>query len=191
MKSLILFSTFLLLFISTVKQASAIVDPPIFSCTSPIGVVKSNYENGTHGVPGSITTYTGSDSVYQIDDDHVLQCLCIADSADGIQSNWWKAKGLSESDISYFQRRGWVFVPEGNRWGLASDPYLVKNDSISCGSQGTGGVVFGSSKNQDDTTVGSILGVSILGATGTSAQLMLLIAVAVFSGAVTLRLARE
>lgn len=183
-----LFFSFWVLFGLLVTSADvtwAVSDPPLFACNSPVGLVSSQYGNGVHGVPGQANTYAGADTVYQIDDDHVLQCLCPDNATSGIQSNWWKVSGLSQSDIEYFQRRGWVLVPDGSLWGLAAAPYLVKNDSYAC-QGGVGGV-----STSADSAGGAILGVSTLGATGSSIRLLALLGAAGMTGFLALRLARE
>ena len=134
----------------------AATQPPLFSCQSPAGDVIASYDNGTHGIPGDYGTYTGSDKVYRVTDENVLQCYCPNEGGSGIQSNWWKIPQLSSEEIEYFQKLGWVYIPNGNAWGLADAPYLVKNENFSCGGEGgTGGTGGGSSSSSDNSSSNS------------------------------------
>jgi hypothetical protein len=156
-------------------QAQGIADPPLFSCTHPLGSVIADYDSGVHGIPGDTRTYTGSDTVYNVDDEHVLQCFCPDNSNSGIQSNWWEVSHLSDDERDFFIRRGWVFIPNGGNWGLKNAPYLVKNDGFSCKSDGggSGGRSNSSKKNSSGRGgVGEVLGVSSLAGTGNSATML-------------------
>lgn len=132
--------TFWLLLISFASPAYAVVIPSFPACTAPQGDVKANYSEGTHGIVGSTTTYTGSDTVYTLSGDTLVQCFCPKDGARGIQSNWWKATALSTDDIEMLKRDGWNYVPNGSLWGLENATYVVKNDEYTCGG-GSSGIV--------------------------------------------------
>lgn len=131
---------FLLLFAFIfVTPARAEVTPPEFpSCVNPQGKVTANYSSGTHAVPGVVSSYQGSDTVYAVSDAVVIQCLCTT-NGEGIQTNWWKFAGLTAEQIETYKTQGWVFVPDGSEWGLDPDPYLAKNSDFSCRSIGGGG----------------------------------------------------
>lgn len=188
----------LFLFQALSTQAQAINDPPLFSCQNPIGGTIASYSTGVHGIPGDSSTHTGSDTVYTVDQNHVLQCFCSENNDRGIQSNWWKVSDLSTTEIDFFQRRGWVLVANGQAWGLDAAPYLVKNDSFSC--KGTGGGGNSSSSGSDNgvgggssstTSTGSILGTSTLAATGSAQQIAFLLSIGLLSAYVAYRLSRE
>lgn len=174
-----------LFFQLSVQTVRAVSDPPLFTCITPIGEVIATYPSGTHGIPGDNGTYTGSDTVYRIDSDHLLQCFCPDNNQSGIQSNWWKISGLSEEDISFFRKRGWIYVPNGALWGLDEAPYLVRNEFYACQGQGGGsdnGGGGGSSSSSSggssssDSGVGggagSVLGVSALAETGSARTIL-------------------
>lgn len=139
-----------------VGTADAATIPSFPACSNPQGQVKANYDNGTHGVAGDLSTYTGKDTVYTLSENTLTQCLC-ADNGSGIQTNWWKAGNLSQDEINVLISEGWILVPDGTAWGLDSSPYLAKNSSFSCNSSGTGG---SSDNKSQGNTGGSILATS-------------------------------
>ncbi len=147
----------------------AVSTPSFPACANPQGSLKVSYSEGVHGIVGSGATYTGKDTVYTLSDSTTTQCFCGADG-NGIQTNWWKASSLTESEINILKADGWHYVPTGSLWGLAVDPYLAKNISYSCNSSSSSsGSVQGSSTTQDldtGTGGGEVLG---LAATGDSA----------------------
>jgi len=133
----IIFSLFFFL-IFLVPFSFAAVTPPEFpSCVNPQGTVRVSYSSGTHGVPGVTTSYQGSDTVYNISDNALSQCLC-TDDGEGIQTNWWKVSSLTANEIESFKSQGWILVPDGSVWGLENVAYLTKNANYSC--RGIGGV---------------------------------------------------
>ena len=97
--------------------------------------VKVEYKNGTHGVPGRGTNYTGYDTVYTLENDNYLQCLC-PDEGNGVQSDWLFV-GNNEYDIESYVSEGWVFVADGSLWGLVDGAYLVKNVDYTCKTSNT------------------------------------------------------
>jgi len=209
MKQLVIICLIAVLFPLTAQTVKAVSTPPQFSCSAPIGQTIASYSEGTHGIPGDSATYTGSDTVYRVDSDHVLQCFC-PDNGNGIQSNWWKVSEVSEDDINYYQKLGWVYIPNGALWGLDDSSYFVKNTSYSCssdgGTGGTGGNNGGSgsgsssssnsnsSSNNDNGVggaIGSILGASALAATGSARSIVLFTLVGVIFAWAAYRLRRE
>lgn len=211
MKRLVIICLIAILFPLAAPTVKAVSDPPQFSCVSPIGVTIAAYSEGTHGIPGDAGTYTGSDTVYRVDSDHVLQCFCPDNGNNGIQSNWWKVSEASESDINYYEKRGWVYIPNGLLWGLEDSSYFVKNASYSCssdnGTGGTGGNNNGGGSSSSNTSnssggssssdngvggaIGSVLGASALAATGTARSIVLFTLVGLVFAWAAFRLRRE
>lgn len=124
------FYSVLILF-SFVSRAFAVTTPSFPSCANPQGSLKVSYSEGTHGIVGSMDTYTGKDAVYTLTEETTTQCFCSKDGA-GIQTNWWVASSLTEDEISILKNQDWIYVPNGNLWGLRNDPYLAKNINYSC-----------------------------------------------------------
>lgn len=160
---------FSLLMLSPTQTKAQAVVPSFPACSNPQGTLKVSYENGIHGIVGNTSQFSGSDSVYIIDDISLIQCFC-ADDGQGIQTNWWKISSLTQDEIDSLKKLGWLFIPSGSVWGLDSSPYLAKNSDYDCN-----GVVNennNSSSGQDSSTAaaaepktGSVLG---LAATGNS-----------------------
>ena len=119
------------IFAATATPSQAVEAPSFPSCASPRGEVRVQYSDGTHGIVGSTSTYVGSDAVYTVTDDTILQCFCSVDGT-GIQTNWWKASSLSDEQVNVLKSEGWFYVPAGNLWGLEEAPYVAKNSSYSC-----------------------------------------------------------
>lgn len=130
----------------------AITAPNFPSCLNHEGNPRAYYSYGTHGIVGDPREFKGSDGVYSIDDDRVIQCFC-PDTGDGIQTIWWKVSSLTQSQIDDLVRQGWHYVPFGDKWGLHSAPYVAKNSSFSC----IGGKGGGSSED------GQVLGLATTG----------------------------
>lgn len=173
-------------FLVSFNAAKAVNDPPLFTCGLPVGTTIAN-TTGTHGIAGDFSTHTGNDIVYNVDGAHVLQCFCPDNSIDGVQSNWWKVDSLSESDKDFFVRRGWVLIPNGSLWGLDNSPYLVKNDSYSCGDQGG---VAGASASQSGSQ-GSVLGASTFAGTGTEQAIVTFAVLSVLFGTAAFVIAKR
>lgn len=167
--------------ITSAPVAEAATAPQFPSCENASGTVIAEYDTGVHGIPGKTGTYTGSDKVFVVTEDQILQCYCPDSGSQGIQSNWWKYQDISESDLKIFIKTGWVHILDGSLWGLDNSSYLVQNIPFSC--SGTGG----SSDSQDDSdsssssssssdnnsngrggTTGQVLGVTSLADTGNS-----------------------
>ncbi len=145
----------LLVLISSPKTVQAVTIPNFPTCANPQGTVQAYYGTGTHGVPGTTQTNTGSDTVYSIDNNNqLMQCFCAADTSYAIQTNWWKASDLSEDDIKVLENQGWVFVPDGSAWGLDAVAYLAFNIGYSCRGTGSSSSSGGNSNNSGGGTGG-------------------------------------
>jgi hypothetical protein len=175
----------ILLLLSSNSIALAVDVPSFPSCVSPFGTLRVEYSNGTHGIVGSGSTYTGSDTVYQVSDTTLTQCFCSSDGV-GIQTNWWKASSLSENQIDVLKAQGWHYVPAGDLWGLEAAPYVAKNISYAClpnssstptpnSSSSSSSSVGGDGQGGGSLSEGSVLG---LAATGDSLFLYLLASIA-------------
>jgi hypothetical protein len=134
---LLTFSLFLLVFISLLtknSRASSESVPQFSTCESKIfssNGDRAHYDFGVHGIPGD-GNMEGKDDVYTLSDANFLQCFCPSVGVSGIQSNWWNAKNLSESEVAHFSSSGWMFASSGLGWGLTDDPYLISNRDFSC-----------------------------------------------------------
>ena len=113
-----------------VQNASAVSAPDFPACSTPTGSLKVQYNDGTHGVIGNNAEFKGKDTVYSVNQNQVLQCLCTSDGQ-GIQTNWWKAGTLTQDEINSQINNEWKYVTNGLAWGLTDDPYLIKNINIS------------------------------------------------------------
>lgn len=122
-------------------SAFAVTPPDFPVCSAPTGSIRVQHDNGTHGVIGNSAEFKGKDTVYNVNDNQVLQCLC-TDSGDGIQTNWWKIPGLSDSEVQVLKNQGWYYVANGSLWGLDSAPYMAINNSYTCVG-GLGGIGVG------------------------------------------------
>lgn len=156
---------FLIIWATLSPRAVWAIEVPNFPiCTNPQGIIKAQYNEGTHGIAGDMSFYFGKDTVYQLSDDTLQQCFCSSDGK-GIQTNWWKVSSLTEGEIQTLKNQGWVLIPDGALWGLQQAPYLAKNSEYSCNTTTQGATV----------TAGNILG---LATTGNSREILLLIALA-------------
>ena len=70
------------------SPAAAFAETPFPGCPNPGGTLKVSYVTGQHGIPGDYSTYTGSDSVYILSENQVVQCFCAESGTSGIQTNW-------------------------------------------------------------------------------------------------------
>lgn len=187
------------LFLLSSPSLALAIDVPTFpSCVSPAGTIRVEYSDGTHGIVGSGSTYTGSDKVYQLSDTTLTQCFCSSDGV-GVQTNWWNASSLSENQINILKADGWHYVPAGNLWGLDAAPYVAKNISYSClpSSSSTPSSSSNSSSSSNDSgdgqgggsqESGSVLG---LAATGDSLLLYALAALSILLIVAGLRRSRH
>ena len=141
MKTQTLFVTLLTLFALFFgsKHALALETPNFPSCSNPQGTVKVSYNEGAHGIVGDSASYTGKDTVYQLDSGNLQQCFCSV-NGQGIQTNWWRDSSLTSEERQILINSGWNYVPNGALWGLEGTPYFAKNSNYSCGSgEGVGG----------------------------------------------------
>lgn len=135
-------------FFAASSRASAYSIPSFPGCDTPTGSVIASYNSGIHGIAGG-SSDTGKDSVYEVNDQEVLQCLCSGST--GVQTNWWKLPGLTLSEIQDLEKQGWVYIPSGSVWGLDDVPYMAFNVNGSCSENGgftanTSGIVSGISQ---------------------------------------------
>lgn len=157
------------------RKAFAVDVPNFPLCSNPQGDIVASYDSGIHGVVGDTSEYSGKDTVYSINEDQLIQCLC-TDSGSGIQTNWWRVSSLTEVEIDVLKSQGWILVPDGSAWGLATSPYLAKNANFSCVSESNGaGSGDGSSDGRSDGR-GGALGVSreVLGLATTGSYVFIL-----------------
>lgn len=177
-KFLLLISVvFSFLFSTTNAMAVSPADFP--ACSNPQGSQIAHYPSGIHGIVGSQATYSGSDTVYQVDELKTVQCFC-PENGNGIQTNWFKAIGLSDDQIKAYQHDGWLYVVTGKLWGLSDDPYLAKNYDFTCpGSKSGSGGGSGNSQSGGGSSNGSSGGIveassAVLGLAGTGNTITLL-----------------
>lgn len=148
---IVILAVFLFLLTISTQNASAAVSIPDFpACSAPTGALRVQYSDGIHGVIGNSAEFKGNDTVYTVNENQVMQCLCTNDG-EGIQTNWWKISSLTDSEIQVLKNSGWYYVPNGSLWGLDNAPYMATNYSYSCG--GVLGGIGG----------GDILGLAITG----------------------------
>lgn len=167
----------LLLVVGTITpKAYAQTVPSFPSCSNPQGSVKVSYSEGTHGIVGNSGTFTGSDTVYSVSENTHVQCFC-ADNGDGTQTNWWHAASLTPEEVQILKNQGWISVPNGELWGLASGEWLALNSSYSCqggstnnsnnsgqilaASTGTGGDVLGLATTGNIITIYALAGLGL------------------------------
>jgi hypothetical protein len=173
MKKVFLIMLVVFLLSLSINSVSAVNVPNYPSCKAPSGELKASYDSGIHGIVGDSQVHKGSDKVYQVTSETLIQCYCPESGSDGIQTNWWKVS--LEMDLSEFLDLGWHYIATGSDWGLTSDPYLAKNSSYTCrSSQGSSGGGGGGSVSAAaaSTTAGNG---SILGYAATGGSQLLLI----------------
>lgn len=184
--SLLLFITYLL----SPMSVLAVTTPSFPSCLNPQGSLKASYANGVHGIAGSSNTYTGQDTVYQINDSQVLQCFCDNTGA-GIQTNWLKVSQLSDNDIQILENDGWILIPNGALWGLDPVAYLAKNVPFSCqGSNSGGGSSNGTSatNNPINAATQGVLAAATFAGTGNTAVTISFLSIGITSLALAIYL---
>lgn len=140
----------------------AVTVPAFPSCANPGGEIQVSYSSGTHGIVGSSAVYTGSDTVYRLSDDAVTQCFC-AENGEGIQTDWWKVRSQTQSELDVLVSQGWIYIPAGEKWGLDTGPYLARNTTLSClpGSSPAAAI------SNDGQVLGDAVGGEILGLAST------------------------
>lgn len=157
----------LFFFFQTATQAYAVNAPTFASCLHPEGEIIATYNSGIHGIVGETQTYTGSDTVYKMNDSQVVQCFCPENEGQGIETSWWKYDDISETDRVILQRQGWIHVVSGKNWGLDDASYLAKNSRYDCRSTGIGGGVLGinsfaTTGNQTFWLIGGVSGLLLI-----------------------------
>lgn len=138
---------------SRIAIADAQVAPDFPTCSNPQGTIRVQYSEGVHGIAGSSSEFSGSDTVYDVDDITHIQCFCSEDG-DGIQTNWWKVSSLSQQEIDVLRNLGWAFIPSGLTWGLDDSSYFAQNKDYACGGSDS------SSDDNNDSGNGEVLGTS-------------------------------
>ena|SRR3990167_10055253 len=149
---LLLFILVVLLFHLANYKAFAQTTPSFPSCDSPTGILKVEYNSGTHGIAGNTGQYKGSDKVYTLSDTTLAQCFC-SENGEGIQTNWWKVSSLTEDELNILRRSGWDYIPNGALWGLENAPYMAKSSDYACEGR-LGGI---------STSQGDVLGIADTG----------------------------
>lgn len=124
--------------ISGSKLAFAVDAPNFPSCTNPQGTIKASYDDGTHGIVGDTNSYTGKDTVYQLENGNLSQCLCTVDGQ-GIQTNWWRDGSIDPEQRQILINEGWIYVPNGSLWGLDEAAYMTHNSDYNCRPSNGGG----------------------------------------------------
>lgn len=175
----------ILLTVST-RQAYAMAVPNFGSCLNPQVAASQVNTGANHGVAGQSSAYSGTDTIYSLQDGNVLQCLCPVEGS-GIETEWMKISGISQEELNSFQSQGWIYIPTGAAWGLEDVPYLAKNSDYSCkgSNQSTSSNSNSGNNGQSTATVVSAStqqGVLGLASTGTALPIYALI----FAGFVSL-----
>lgn len=147
--------TVTLLLAGFAPKAFAVNVPNFPLCSNPQGDIVVSYDSGIHGVVGDTSEYSGKDTVYSINENQLVQCLC-TDSGSGIQTSWWKVSSLTEEEINILKSQGWVLVPDGSAWGLATSAYLAKNANFSCNVSETNGGGSGGGDGRSDGRTDSL-----------------------------------
>ena len=132
----LLLATSFLLGTAVFNPVVASTTPSYPSCIAPTGTVKASYPGGNHGIVGDTSLHTGSDTVYTLSGESLMQCFCGEDGK-GIQTNWYRIPETSEQEISVLESQGWIYIPSGAAWGLDDVPYMAKNSDYSCKSTTT------------------------------------------------------
>ena len=123
---------------ASTRNVLAVDEPNFPLCSNPQGALVVSYNSGVHGIPGDLSEHVGSDKVYSLTSNTLIQCFCSV-SGDGIQTNWWMVSSLTDEQKRILQSEGWILIPNGALWGLEEAPYMAKNSNFSCLSGSTGG----------------------------------------------------
>lgn len=95
----------------------------------------SNSPQGFQQISGQAQAVEGQDAVYYINDGNFLQCLCLSNPENnmnsGIQTLWWNVDGLTAEQISQYQNQNW-HLESGSDWNLMNHQYLTINSSYNC-----------------------------------------------------------
>jgi hypothetical protein len=162
-KPIIYLILLILLFSLQTHPVNAAEVPDFPFCPNPGGTKIADYNDGNHGIVGSNQTYSGSDTVFSLDDRRLVQCYC-SHSGSGIQTNWWRYGFIDNDQMKILLNQGWHYIPNGRVWGLQDSAYITKNISYSCK-----GGIGGAEDVIDDP---QILG---LADTGTKPQIILFV----------------
>jgi len=135
-KTLLVFCFSLALLLVSGSEVLGVNTPNFPTCSNPSGTLIVNYDNGTHGIPGSSESYVGSDKVYSLGEGNHTQCFCSV-AGSGIQTNWWKISSLDQEQIQTLKNLGWHFIPDGSAWGLQEGAYMAYNSAYACGGSST------------------------------------------------------
>lgn len=119
-------------------KVSAVETPQFPLCVNPSGTLKASYDSGVHGIVGDTNSHSGSDKVYSVNENQLIQCFC-SDDGTGIQTNWLKVGQISDQERKAYENDGWIFVPNGSLWGLEDTSYVAKNHAYSCQNTSRGG----------------------------------------------------
>jgi hypothetical protein len=111
-------------------------EPTYPHCLNNQGEIKVVHYNGKHGIPGDTREYYGTDQVNILSNSTLVQCYCPDKGSTGVQTNWWKANEMSESEIETLIKVGWIYIPDGKKWGLSEGAYLAKNTEYECKGRG-------------------------------------------------------
>lgn len=145
-----------ILLLSSVSPVFAVDVPSFPTCPNPSGVQIASYADGTHGIPGRVEVFTGSDNVFRIDESRVVQCYCAPDG-NGIQTNWWKVSSLTSEEKAELVKQGWIYIPDGSVWGLNQGDWMAQNFTLSCGDKGGGSSSNSNSSSSSTSTTTTIV----------------------------------
>jgi hypothetical protein len=132
LKNIVIIISFLILALNAFVQPVLAYEVTDFgSCLNP--QVSANQVNtgSDHGVVGySGVAFSGTDSIYLLSSNNVMQCLC-TDNGQGYQTSWVSANNYSSSEIPNFQSEGWNYFEDASNWGLQG-AYLAKTEKYMC-----------------------------------------------------------
>lgn len=159
MNNKILFVVLFVLFAFFPKHANAAPNTDFSACVNPQGSLIADYANGTHGIVNNTGLYTGSDKVYILSDGNAMQCFCGSNN-EGIQTNWLKNTGFTDSEIAVLKNQGWTSIPDGSVWGLDPVQYFAMNSSYACAGASSQPTSQSSPNNSSSNPSQSVLGAS-------------------------------
>lgn len=157
MNNKILFVVLLVLFAFFPKHVDAAPNTDFSACVNPQGSLVADYSNGTHGIVNNTGSFTGSDKVYLLRNGNAMQCFCGSNN-EGIQTNWLKNTGFTDSEIAVLKNQGWTSIPDGSVWGLEPVQYFAMNSSYAC--TGSTGPITASNPPSTNNPSQSVLGAS-------------------------------
>lgn len=157
MKSLVkkLIATSLVFFLVVITTGRISADTDYLSkfpaCPIAGGALKVHYDSGTHAIAGNLTLYTGSDSVFTLDEGNFVQCYCPQNMSEGIQTDWLDATSIDESTRLAMRATGWVYIADGSVWDLGQKPLLAYNQPFQCQAPQVGGISVTSTPTPTET----------------------------------------